>query len=87
MSSHSVKLAKALRHLQWVKDIQGSKGNWDYDPYMHGMYNGIELAMAIMQDREPVYKDAPDVWRKDLSLPRFPAIATNAGEDNNEAIL
>ena len=80
MSSHSVKLAKALRQLQWVKDIQGSKGNWDYDPYMHGMYNGIELAMAIMQDREPVYKDAPDVWRKDLSPPLFPAIATNAGE-------
>lgn len=59
MSSHSVKLAKALRDLQNIKNIQGTAGNWNFSEYMHGMFNGIELAMAIMQDREPKFKDAP----------------------------
>lgn len=56
MSSHSIKLAKALRDLQRIKEIQGSKCNAEIDPYMQGFFNGIELSMAIMQDREPVYK-------------------------------
>lgn len=81
MSSHSVRLAKALRDLQNIKNIQGSKGNWDYDPYMHGMFNGIELAMAIMQDREPVFKDAPNEWLKDRPMPSTPSIACDAKEE------
>lgn len=38
--------------------IQGSRGNWDYDEYMRGMYNGMELCYAIIQGREPEYRDA-----------------------------
>lgn len=42
--------------------VQGSQGNWDYDPYMQGMYNGMELYLAMVEDREPVFRDAPAKW-------------------------
>lgn len=44
------------RKIKEVKWQQGQKGNWDYDEYMRGLYNGIELADAIIEDREPIYK-------------------------------
>jgi len=40
--------------------IQGSDGNWNYDPYMQGMYNGLELALAMFEDRVPSFRNAPD---------------------------
>lgn len=52
-------MSKQISDLKNVRDIQGYGGNWDYDEYMWGMYNGLELALAIMEDREPVYKDKP----------------------------
>lgn len=36
-----------------VHEVQGSHGNWNYDPYMHGMYNGMELCSAIVKGVEP----------------------------------
>jgi len=30
----------------------------DYDPYMHGMANGMILAVAMMQDAEPEFLEA-----------------------------
>lgn len=65
MSSTSIKLAKAIKTLQNLKDIQGAKGNYDFDPYMHGMFNGLELAMSVLTGREPEYKEAPKKWGKD----------------------
>ena len=43
--------------LMRLKEIQGKAGNWDYDEYMRGLYNGLELAAAVMEDREPLYKE------------------------------
>jgi hypothetical protein len=43
-------------------NIEGKHGNWNFDPYMHGMYNGMEFALSIAEDREPQYKDAPARW-------------------------
>lgn len=42
--------------------VQSSDGNWNYDPYMHGMANGMILAKAVMEDKEPKYLDAPKEW-------------------------
>ena len=55
---------KALR--EQVK-TQCSDGNWNYDPYMHGMANGLICALATMEGIEPQYLDAPDVWLCDVS--------------------
>lgn len=46
-------------------NIQGESGNWNYSPYMHGMFNGMELMLATLEGREPNYKDAPEHWLED----------------------
>lgn len=50
---------KKLADANNVLKTQGQKGNYDYDEYMRGMYNGMELIVAIFEEREPIYKDAP----------------------------
>ena len=55
--------------LRKVHSLQGSNGNWNYDPYMHGMYNGLELALAIMENKEPNYREAPKEWLVDIPMP------------------
>lgn len=56
----------APRTLAWVTDqvrnchrIQGMHGNWNYSPYMMGLYNGLELPLAILEGREPEYRRDP----------------------------
>ena len=51
-----------IQALQDVLDVQCSSGNWDHDPYMHGMANGLILAQSIIADKDPEYLDAPKVW-------------------------
>jgi len=48
-----------LEKAKELLEIQGASGNWDYCEYMRGMYNGMELIIAILEEREPVYRDAP----------------------------
>lgn len=47
-------------------EVQGRDGNWNYDPYMHGMYNGMECMLATLEGREPLYRVKPDVWLCEL---------------------
>lgn len=51
-----------LKALKDVIKVQTMNGNWNYDPYMHGMANGLLLAEAFMEGREPQYLDAPKEW-------------------------
>lgn len=54
-----------LEKAKEMLDVQGANGNWDYDPYMHGLYNGMEFMLSLIEDREPAFRDAPEVWLKD----------------------
>lgn len=51
-----------LQHLRDVYDIQKGDGNWNHDPYQFGMFNGLELAMSIIEDRPVNFKDKPAKW-------------------------
>lgn len=51
-----------LEKMRDLVKVQEQSGNWDYDAYMHGMYNGMELMLAIAEGREPNYKRAPEQW-------------------------
>ncbi len=51
-----------LEKLKEMLKVQGVDGNWNYDPYMHGMYNGIVFSIALLEDKEPKYRDAPKEW-------------------------
>ena len=62
------KLKKQLeewkQHLKCAKemlDIQGQKGNYDYDEYMLGLYNGMEYIISLFETREPNYISGKDI--------------------------
>jgi len=38
------------------RDLQGQDGIWNMDPYMLGLYNGLELALSSVEDREPEFR-------------------------------
>ena len=65
------RLAKYELSIKSLKDIlaaQGSDENWNYDPYMHGMANGMILALSLFIGdpySEVESLTAPDVWLKD----------------------
>ena len=61
-----------FNHLKELEKVQCTDGNWNYDPYMHGMANGIILAVAILEDRQPVYLKAPKIWLCNTPLPIEP---------------
>lgn len=53
---------KTLIDLAAVREqirIQGSNGNWNHDPYMLGMYNGMECVIATLEGRPPQYRKVP----------------------------
>ena len=52
-----------IAKLKILVDIQGAEGNWNYDPYMVGMFNGIELMMSIIEKRQPYYRNIPKVLK------------------------
>ena len=53
--------------LRRILDIQCTDGNWNYDPYMHGMANGLILSLSVMEDvYEPNFLEAPKKWIRDI---------------------
>ena len=52
------------QHLKCSKemlDIQGQKGNYNYDEYMLGLYNGMEYIISLFETREPNYISGKDI--------------------------
>lgn len=43
--------------------IQSADGNWDANPYMWGMLNGLIAAKSLVDGIDPEFYDAPDMWR------------------------
>ncbi|MFR2739321.1 MAG: hypothetical protein ACLTDX_14335 [[Clostridium] innocuum] len=41
--------------LERVHEVQRYSLNGSYDDYNQGLYNGLELALSIMFEKEPVY--------------------------------
>ena len=50
-----------MKQLNEMLIIQGQTGNWDTSSYNCGLYNGLELAQAILENREPIYKRLEDI--------------------------
>jgi hypothetical protein len=65
--------------LRQMRDVQGTDGTWNCDPYMHGLYNGLEFAVSLLEQREPQFKDAPEKWLCDLPKPRIFSSAHGIG--------
>ena len=43
---------RRLEGANHILELQGQKGNYDYDEYMLGLYNGMEYVIALMEQRE-----------------------------------
>lgn len=54
MTTEAVK--ERLDGLKNLRDIQGQDGNWDHDEYMTGLYNGLEIAIATLEGKNPDIK-------------------------------
>ena len=65
-----------LYRLREMLKVQGVNGNWNSDPYMHGMYNGMEYALSIFENREPLYRNAPEKWLADSKGNDHPTVAS-----------
>ena len=37
--------------LKELLEVQGRDCTWNYDPYFHGMYNGMEVMLAVLENR------------------------------------
>jgi hypothetical protein len=69
---------KRIASLRSLLEVSGSDGNWNDNPYLFGMHNGMELSLSILENREVQYKNAPDVFLGDVQGPRE---ANVLGED------
>lgn len=65
-----VEVCERIGKLKECAKTSSQSGNWNFDPYMHGLHNGIELALGILEDRDPEYLDAPVVWLSDAAKPK-----------------
>lgn len=50
-------MEEVLNQLKELKEIQSREGTIDQGDYMVGLYNGLELSIAIIEGREPIYKN------------------------------
>ena len=83
-------LKERLEKLNEMVDIQCSDGNWNYDPYMFGMANGMIFSVNIIendldnpytgQKSKRPFLDAPSRWL----APKKEAIKIIAGLANND---
>lgn len=60
-----MKRAPACVHLKRLKSLRalvrtyGRKGQWDWSPHMLGHYNGLEAALAVLEDRPSSPRSPP----------------------------
>ena len=64
-----------IEKLREMVKIQTQDGNWNYDPYMHGMANGLLLALATIENEEPKFLDAPKCWLFKATDNAYPHLA------------
>lgn len=50
-----IRINAAIKSLEEVHKVQSYSVKVRYDDYNQGLYNGLELALSIMCDRDPVY--------------------------------
>ena len=57
---------RVLQILRDMKNVQCSDGNWNYDPYMQGMANGMIFSLSLFEAGVPQYLEAPETWLRDM---------------------
>lgn len=55
-------MEKNIKALDDLVKIQCSDGNWNFNPYMHGMANGMILALSLFKGVDVIFLEPPEVW-------------------------
>lgn len=72
-------LTRAVDTVRKLHDAQAEQRLWDASPYECGLYNGLELALAALEDgRPPAYRKPPVTGQDDPALPERIAKAFHA---------
>lgn len=50
-----------LKNSKEMLDLQGRDGNYNYDNYMLGLYNGMAYIISLFENRSPIYKNGKDI--------------------------
>lgn len=60
--SSKIKEEVVIIRLENLIDVQGTNGNWNYDNYMLGFYNGLVLALNVVRNDEndPAFREKPE---------------------------
>lgn len=74
----SVVMLSGIEAIDDCVNIQCSDGNWNYDPYMQGMANGLLLAQSFFKAGELEFKKAPEKWLCDMPDLEKPVISSEA---------
>ena len=56
---------KDVALLKEMVAVACADGTWNYDPYLHGMANGMIFALSLADGKAPVFLSAPKMWLKD----------------------
>ncbi len=71
-------MTMGLEGLDEIVKVQCSEGNWNANPYMMGLANGLLLAQAIVTSTDYKPLSAPEKWLDDLpAKPGRPIEVTN----------
>lgn len=62
---------KRIEMCKEMLEVQGRDGTFNHSPYDHGLYNGIEFALSLMEQREPNFRSAPKKWLHEGKVKTF----------------
>ena len=48
-----------------VVKVQKFDGNWNYDPYMFGLLNGMIMIEAMVKGKTPDFYEKPKRWKRE----------------------
>jgi hypothetical protein len=66
-AQENISIKEIATHLKELLAIQGEHGNWNANPYMFGLYNGLALALSVITYEEPQFRDAPEKWTSETN--------------------
>lgn len=62
-----VPMDRRIKNICDILELQANDPSTEHDPYMIGLYNGMELALANLEQREPVFKQVPSNFKYIIS--------------------
>lgn len=52
---------KSMRIANEMLELQSQNGNYNYDSYMLGLYNGMEYIISLLEVREPKFISGKEI--------------------------